>query len=906
MPTIALSTVPGFADLPDATLSANRFSLGVHLQRIYANASFGLVRLEVFNGIYKHGDTVALPTSLVDGYTYSPSELIYMWVPQNTANQATGWASFREPWTMWYGIWNVDQTSGLVSSEIGYRGNNDHKDNQATTNDGVVQVFTIAQRQKTGLTLSAAPTFTKHLDTDFFTDRALNTGLLVDMNRASKFATVNTEIMYMGEFFNGQTVPQPVSPIDGRVYAYAECLFQTSWRWTADTDGSNNPIKPAINKGQLQDWSASVTPSGGIRISNTAVNYELNGQHTGTTGKVAVFAFCTRPAGTTFASVQTSFAELPDSIFASGSTCRASNVQQINKNINQAICTPEFFGPTNYSNGNNIALPTSPLDGYTYARSELTYIWDWANTGPAANATGRLSLVHGSIDGSGNVTVSDYRLNSGASAAALVHEGTMRVIVVGKRSTTTSQSFHPISPPDISGDAVPEWFGYIPGVLSDNLILNGDFTDGANDWDLTQSSGTGQFLSGITGLPRGSAEFKSDAVASVRIQKRTAVPIDINKTYFIECWVKVPASGSVVLGGLQEYDQSGAAITRSGALMYCLNNGVIPSPTAGSTWQYFAAEIVGNSATPTNNQFLTAARSVRPMFLINWSGSSSNLNVEIDGFRLSEVAAGHVRAIKLLQLGISTDLNKQGSIAPGQTITMSITYNDTSIQISWTSQSVLRSDQTVLTTNTIGSPYSSTGLTASTKYYMYPFIDARSGTIGFANSLPPTTSPSTTAAIGSAFDGRIQLPPIVIQTLTAGGTGGSGTGGGGGSCPEENELVDIEGLGQVRAEEVKAGQFIKGYSFALKQDIYRKIIQASYQSCSAWRMVDGYRVTPCEPIYKNDRWMPAFRALGSIFDDLVGYRIDIVVEADEFDEHNYWLVGRKENLLIHNSFILPS
>jgi hypothetical protein len=54
---------------------------------------------------------------------------------------------------MWYGAWKVDQATGKVFSEIGYRGNQDHTDRQATSNDGIIQVFTIAQRQKTNLLL---------------------------------------------------------------------------------------------------------------------------------------------------------------------------------------------------------------------------------------------------------------------------------------------------------------------------------------------------------------------------------------------------------------------------------------------------------------------------------------------------------------------------------------------------------------------------------------------------------------------------------------------------------------------------------------------------------------------------------------------------------------------------------
>lgn len=479
MPTLTLGTIPGFSDLQNAALAATKTSLGTHFSRISSNAAFGVVRLEVFSGNYAHGQTVVLPQSPVDGYTYTRDELIYMWGIQNTADAKSGWASYREPWTMWYGIWNVDQTTGVVLSEVGYRGNQDHKDNQAVTNDGVLQVFTIAQRQKTKLSLSAAPTFNRHIDTDFATDFALTTGLMTDINSDAKFATVNQEIMYMGEFFNGATVPQPISPADGHTYAYADCVFMTSMRWTADTDGNNNPIKPAITKGQLQDWTANVGTSGAVRIGNVSVEYESSGSHTYTTGKVAVFAFCTRALGTTFPTVQTNFAEIADSVFAAGQSLRASTVKQLNRNIGQAVCTPEFFGFTNYSNGNTIALPTSPLDGYTYSRAELMYVFDWYNTGPSSNPTGRISLINATIDSAtGNVTINAWRFDSGASGVALRHEGVIRVLVIAHRArTNTIPSAFLLGPPNFGTDDVSDKYGNLDYIPDGSVNVKGSAGD---------------------------------------------------------------------------------------------------------------------------------------------------------------------------------------------------------------------------------------------------------------------------------------------------------------------------------------------------------------------------------------------------------------------------------------------
>src|SRR5450759_888161 len=118
---LVLTKIPGFADLPDNVLAAYQPALGVHLSRVSNNAAFGMVRCEVFTGAFKDTDVVPLPTSDVDKYAYSREECMYFWVPQNTANPATGSGSGGPPWSAWFGVWNVDQFTGTVSCTFGYR-----------------------------------------------------------------------------------------------------------------------------------------------------------------------------------------------------------------------------------------------------------------------------------------------------------------------------------------------------------------------------------------------------------------------------------------------------------------------------------------------------------------------------------------------------------------------------------------------------------------------------------------------------------------------------------------------------------------------------------------------------------------------------------------------------------------
>jgi len=433
-------------------------------------------------------------------------------------------------------------------------------------------------------------------------------------------------------------------------------------------------------------------------------------------------------------------------------------------------------------------------------------------------------------------------------------------------------------------------------VRSDNLVKNGDFDQGSANWHLTDSTGTGSFVT-ATDYPRGTHSFEANAVANVLLRSTEFIPVDTNKTYYMETWIKIPAPGSLVLAGFTEYDGNQTQLTRSGSFAYCLTPSGITS-TTGNNWQYFAAEVTGNSATPSVTQFLNTAKFIRPMFLINWSGTTTNQQVQVLGVRLSEVAAGHTRALRLLQQGISTDLNKQGSIAPGQSFTISWSTTSTSISLSWSSATLLRADGSSLSVSSGTQSYSS--LSSSTQYWIYAYIGATTGTVGFANGNPPPTSASSTLAIQAAFDGRIALLPFSITTPSSGNSSGSG---GDGSCPDFNELVEVQEKGTIRAADVEFGDYIKGYSFETHEDVFRRVIGKAMKSCSAWRIVQGHKVSPCEPVFLNHQWIGASRVPGAPLDTSIGIKMDLVVEADDFNQHNYWLVSGTP-LLIHNP-VLP-
>lgn len=96
MAQLTWATVPGAVDLPDANLAADQPVTDYSLQKISNNAKFAAVRPEHFQGYYKQGETVLIPTSPVDGYQYTRLELRYEWSlysPLNPTGATNGAAS---------------------------------------------------------------------------------------------------------------------------------------------------------------------------------------------------------------------------------------------------------------------------------------------------------------------------------------------------------------------------------------------------------------------------------------------------------------------------------------------------------------------------------------------------------------------------------------------------------------------------------------------------------------------------------------------------------------------------------------------------------------------------------------------------------------------------------------------
>jgi hypothetical protein len=171
-------------------------------------------------------------------------------------------------------------------------------------------------------------------------------------------------------------------------------------------------------------------------------------------------------------------------------------------------------------------------------------------------------------------------------------------------------------------------------IIYDNLVKNGDFTQGYLNWDDTWDTNRGSMNSGSTSLPRGGTYFRSGALANVGLRSKEYIPVDPAKTYLIECWVDIPtAAGGINYGGLECYD--GNYVLLGTPHVYSLFNGI----TGNSLYTYHTNELTGENNN-NSSAFPVGTRFVRLYFIFNYTGTVTPVNSILVGVRFSEVAAG--------------------------------------------------------------------------------------------------------------------------------------------------------------------------------------------------------------------------------------------------------------------------
>lgn len=444
-----LELIPGFSDVPSSVLEAEDPAFALHLGEIAFNATFGMVRCEIFVSPYKHNETVRLPISCFDGYHYSREELNYLWAVKSSADPSTDWIT--GPDSLWFANWNVDQATGLVNSEEWYERSSDADTRiPAKSNDGTLLVFTIAQRDKATMIMNAVASYASINESTIGTDKPITQDLIQHLNNNAKFSCVNSEVIYLGEYINGQTVVLPVSPVDGYHYSSAECKFMHAWRWTAN--GTKYAQTPG-NYEQAGPFTASINGSGVVSI---AVTFATNGGEDMVSapgfGRIAAFAFCTRSATPASGTLANNFTELDLGFFAPGRSVRASELLVIKRNIDEAVLSPEFFGPTEHFDGDTVSLPVSPVDGYVYTAAETQFIWSWSATTNGTGSHLRLPIFFGGIDPlTGTVKLRCYRLPPGGPYT----DDNNTLCTIKILTVATRQAVHPEIPSGPDDSVVP-------------------------------------------------------------------------------------------------------------------------------------------------------------------------------------------------------------------------------------------------------------------------------------------------------------------------------------------------------------------------------------------------------------------------------------------------------------------
>jgi hypothetical protein len=75
------------------------------------------------------------------------------------------------------------------------------------------------------LTFNTIPGFFDIADSVLAAGQPLTDDAILKISHNAKFAAVRTEILFMGYFQPGDTVPTAVSPVDGYAYSRAECMY---------------------------------------------------------------------------------------------------------------------------------------------------------------------------------------------------------------------------------------------------------------------------------------------------------------------------------------------------------------------------------------------------------------------------------------------------------------------------------------------------------------------------------------------------------------------------------------------------------------------------------------------------------------------------------------------------------
>src|SRR6185312_1739243 len=219
-----------------------------------------------------------------------------------------------------------------------------------------------------------------------------------------------------------------------------------------------------------------------------------------------------------------------------------------------------------------------------------------------------------------------------------------------------------------------------------------------------------------------------------------------------------------------------------------------------------------------------------------------------------------------------------------------------------------RSDQTFFTVNSGVLTWS--GLSGGTTYHVYLYGTPTDDTYATYNvhvasgdpPIAPPSGPDQNASITSYHDGNQPLSSLAITTPSSPGSGGSG--GGGAICPDGLRCkVYHREKGPILAVDVQIGDWLRGRDLKTGDAVYRKVVARHWHSSSTWYVVNGCPVSPCHEVRQDGKWVHPYR-IGTL-DTTRGKRIQLTLDAPDFDSHNFDLVNDEGEMLLvmHNLLV---
>jgi hypothetical protein len=432
------------------------------LRAIVDTSKYAAVKMEVFYmGEFVDGQVAQAPSSPIDGYQYGYDEISFisswLWTssqgsfgppPMATAsggNAHGGWSQMQRMEA------NIS-TTGLVHCQVFFYNNTEIDPTQPANGSqafGRLRVYAFCQR-KPGPSLNIP-----YLDsTTGFNASAITYITGIDGSKLDGTATGLLSVGVPGP--DAAQTPFTITKIVIKKTAHGSNTVLTTT--TLSSGATVNPQSFYTSPGvaytfdQTHDYYIMIVTSGGIgRFTPFAGKLNSQSAVTGYNQQPGDQSAASSMSGllssdTNFRILQTislrmnaeslapGFAALPITALVPGAPLTFGSALKLAKNAITASRSVEVFGPATHVQGDTIPLPTSPIDGYTYSRSELMYIWQFRTTGQPAI---RLWGWGCTISSAGVVNLMCWHVGDGGPVANIPSGAQIDVITIGIRSSLT-------------------------------------------------------------------------------------------------------------------------------------------------------------------------------------------------------------------------------------------------------------------------------------------------------------------------------------------------------------------------------------------------------------------------------------------------------------------------------------